>query len=273
VNDYKARAARLSTDSERIVSMNTCPVCCTDAQEEMCRCGYSFADQKIVDWEAARIALGAIPKSDWPARVQFERMANTVQVRKLGPSVTNRSGKGWSQARTARALDITPMTMSRDVRLAEALEQFPDLAQCSTKAEAQRRLDELQAPAGDGGPAGLYPSGFESEADLQQYLEHNWPQTTLADEWVLYREGHVDAGEIGIIDLLAKHKREPQWLVVELKVRKTSDQAVGQVLRYMGWVKRTLAAQGEQVNGLIIAKYPDPKTLYALDSVTHVSLP
>jgi len=39
----------------------------------------------------------------------------------------------------------------------------------------------------------------------------------------------------------------PRWLVVEHKRNQTSDQTVGQLLRYIGWVKRHLAEDGDVV--------------------------
>ena len=86
----------------------------------------------------------------------------------------------------------------------------------------------------------------------------------------------VDAGyefvtPVGRIDLLARHKRDPRWLVIELKREKSSDAVVGQVLRYMGWVKRHLVEGGETVEGLVVATEGDPQLHYALDVVPSVS--
>ena len=94
----------------------------------------------------------------------------------------------------------------------------------------------------------------------------------MGTDWELYRTGHVDTYEIGIIDLLAKHRKQPKWLVIELKVRKTSDQVLGQLLRYMGWVKERLAAKNESVEGLVIASRPDLQTLYGLTCLPDVRL-
>lgn len=80
----------------------------------------------------------------------------------------------------------------------------------------------------------------------------------------------MDTGEVGEMDLLAKHKTEPRWLVIELKVGRSCDDAVGQILRYMGWVKRERATNEEVVEGLIIAGVPDLPTLYALVYTTNI---
>lgn len=69
---------------------------------------------------------------------------------------------------------------------------------------------------------------------------------------------------MGRIDLLAKHRRAPKWLVVELKSNRTSDQTVGQILRYTGWVLENLAAPGEEVTGMIVAQDTDEHLRYAV---------
>jgi RecB family endonuclease NucS len=70
---------------------------------------------------------------------------------------------------------------------------------------------------------------------------------------------------------LAKHRRDTKWLVVELKRDDTSDAVVGQVLRYMGWVRQHLAQLGEEVQGLIIAREGDAALQYAISGVPNLS--
>lgn len=51
--------------------------------------------------------------------------------------------------------------------------------------------------------------------------------------------------------------------MIELKRDKSSDAVVGQILRYMGWVQKHLAENGELVSGLIIATEGTPASLRA----------
>ncbi len=60
--------------------------------------------------------------------------------------------------------------------------------------------------------------------------------------------------------------------MVELKRAQTSDDTVGQVLRYMGWVGSHLAESGESVEGLIIAHDNDARLHYALMGAPGVRL-
>ena len=53
-------------------------------------------------------------------------------------------------------------------------------------------------------------------------------------------------------------------LVVELKRERASDSVVGQVLRYMGYVKEQLADANQKVRGVIIALEDDQRMRRAL---------
>ena len=78
--------------------------------------------------------------------------------------------------------------------------------------------------------------------------------------------------DVGEIDLLARHRKQPRWLVVELKRGQTSDNTVGQILRYIGWIRRHLAKPKESVEGLIIARSVDDNLRYAASVVPLVKL-
>ncbi|NLG83529.1 MAG: DUF1016 domain-containing protein [Firmicutes bacterium] len=119
-------------------------------------------------------------------------------------------------------------------------------------------------------PPTLVIEGFRLERHLHEFLLDNWERTELGREWEIYREpGDEEAGfeyppDVGRIDILARHKSRPAWLVVELKRGQTTDQVIGQVLRYMGWVKRHLASPDEEIKGLIISAEADKNLQYAL---------
>lgn len=119
---------------------------------------------------------------------------------------------------------------------------------------------------------------FGLERHLHEFLRDNWNHIELGRDWALYQEpGDEEAGyeypcDVGRIDLLAKHRKEPRWLVVELKRNQTSDQTVGQLLRYIGWVKRHLAEDGDEVHGMVICREADEALHYALSMVPNVEL-
>jgi hypothetical protein len=119
---------------------------------------------------------------------------------------------------------------------------------------------------------------FDEERHLQWFLVQNWDKLSLSREWNIYSEpGNDMAGceyrcSVGRIDILARHRTESDWLVIELKRDQTSDITVGQVLRYIGCIKKEMAQPGEIVRGLVIAREADMSLLYALDTVQNVKL-
>jgi len=126
------------------------------------------------------------------------------------------------------------------------------------------------------GEATSSESVFALEKYLHEFLVDNWSATELSNQWSLLEEDGEIAGshyyteEVGEIDLLAKHNSEAKWLVIELKRNQTSDSTVGQILRYMSWVRKNLATNGEKVSGLIICRQIDRKLQYALDGLTDI---
>lgn len=118
---------------------------------------------------------------------------------------------------------------------------------------------------------------FGLERHLHAFLQDNWDRTSLAADWAIHTEDGDEVGveyqtSVGRIDVLARHRRENRWLVIELKRSQASDQTVGQVMRYMGWVKSNLAKRGGGVEGLIIARSGDEQIRYALEAVEHIRL-
>lgn len=76
----------------------------------------------------------------------------------------------------------------------------------------------------------------------------------------------------GWIDILAVEPESKAFVVIELKKGRTSEQVVGQILRYMGWVKKSLCKDGQPVKGLIICRQPDPKLSDAIEMTTNVDV-
>ena len=59
-----------------------------------------------------------------------------------------------------------------------------------------------------------------------------------------------NTNQVGVIDILCKDNNG-DFVVIELKKERSSDAVVGQIQRYMGWVKENLA-QDKDVRGIII---------------------
>lgn len=119
-------------------------------------------------------------------------------------------------------------------------------------------------------------SSFYMEKELENFLIANWDKTELAKEYELIEEeGEMVSQQyrtdIGIIDILAKDKKSGQYVVIELKKRQTSDDTVGQLTRYMGWIEEH-KTNGKLTKGIIIASSYDNKLFYALKKVKDVEV-
>ena len=75
--------------------------------------------------------------------------------------------------------------------------------------------------------------------------------------------------EVGVIDFLCEDEAANELVVVELKRGRSSDRVVGQILRYMGWVREQLAG-GRDVSGIIITHEYDDKVRYAVSELPRV---
>ncbi|GMV44089.1 MAG: hypothetical protein AMXMBFR64_58050 [Myxococcales bacterium] len=120
-------------------------------------------------------------------------------------------------------------------------------------------------------------TSFALERQIEDFLLENWDRTPLATDWRIYstpdepEAGNQFPTSIGRIDILAIHKSEPRYLVIELKRNQSSDQTVGQALRYLGWVKKHLATSGQSVEALIIAHTIGTDLQYAVSTIPSVS--
>ena len=118
-------------------------------------------------------------------------------------------------------------------------------------------------------------SAFALEKHLEDFLVKNWKQTSLGKNYDIYEEdgelvGQQYPSDTGPIDILAISKDKKTMLVIELKRGRTSDVVVGQVQRYMGYVKEELLEQNQTVKGLIIGLEADNKLKRALSVCQNI---
>lgn len=77
---------------------------------------------------------------------------------------------------------------------------------------------------------------------------------------------------IGRIDLLAVDEANDELLVIELKRGKGTDEVVGQLFRYLGWVKQHFARQGQRVRGVICVHEASERLRIAVSAAENVEL-
>lgn len=127
-------------------------------------------------------------------------------------------------------------------------------------------------------PAGAIEdsSAFAFEKHLEDFIVSNFG-AIFKGELRMYEDGAGADGrqyntDIGTIDILAFEPRSNSFIVIELKRGSTSDQVIGQILRYMGWVKKELCKDGQAVKGLIICHESDRKLSYALEMTNNIDV-
>ncbi|HOI77049.1 MAG TPA: endonuclease NucS [Methanofastidiosum sp.] len=117
----------------------------------------------------------------------------------------------------------------------------------------------------DGGPEEALKAygSISIENDLRDFLSMN--PSAIEKGFTDVRKEY-DTKEVGRIDLLCKDNRGNQ-VVIELKKGRKNDEVVGQILRYIGWVKKNY---GSKVRGIIIVNEPDERLQYAVDAINNL---
>lgn len=130
--------------------------------------------------------------------------------------------------------------------------------------EPEDEYDETAAPT------------FELEYQLRDFIAQNLNVIQVKGKRLrLYvdptgRDGIEFPSSVGPIDLLAIDD-SGAFFVFELKRKRSPDHAVGQLARYMGWVRQTIG-KGREVHGIIVAKEIGDNLRYAASVVPKVSL-
>jgi hypothetical protein len=116
-------------------------------------------------------------------------------------------------------------------------------------------------------------SEFAYERDLQHFLARNL--SLIEPGLSLYEEEDITGIEFPVgnrrIDILALDS-ENGYVVIELKVSRGYDRVVGQLLRYMAWIKSYHADEGQPVRGLIVAREISDDLLLACSELDNVGL-
>lgn len=116
-------------------------------------------------------------------------------------------------------------------------------------------------------------SEFVYESHLRDYLAKNLH--TLEPGLSLYSEDDINGVEFPaggrFIDILAVTS-DGDYVVIELKVARAYDRVVGQIARYMAWVRSNLASTDQSVRGVIVASHISEDLILACSEVPNVSL-
>jgi len=182
-----------------------------------------------------------------------------------------------------RQVNWLPITIAR-AAMSEALRNSTgSIGTVSTITDHHQEIEQfLAALPGQSAPGIVAtdpvvedPVAFAMEKHLEDFLVKNWAQTELAQQFKVYEEdgelvGQQYSTDAGPIDILAVSRDGQRLLVVELKRGRASDVVVGQILRYMGYVKEQIAEPHQTVEGAIIALDDDQKLRWALLAVPNI---
>jgi len=165
--------------------------------------------------------------------------------------------------------------------MSEALQNSTGSA--NTLAEITKHSIEIESLLSGSRPSSITsndptiedPSTFALEKHLEDFLVENWKKTELGKKFDIFHEdgelvGQQYETDTGPIDILAISKDKKELLVVELKKGRASDVVVGQVQRYMGYIKDEIAEDNQEVKGVIIAFESDLKIKRALSVTKHI---
>lgn len=117
---------------------------------------------------------------------------------------------------------------------------------------------------------------FPLESHLRDFVGKNLDSISVQGQKLrLYVD---DAGangieyqtDVGRVDILAVDEND-NFVVIELKLSRGADHALGQLLRYMGWIKANMSPH-KPVKGVIVAGNIDDKLRYAASVIPEVAL-
>ena len=114
---------------------------------------------------------------------------------------------------------------------------------------------------------------FAYEKDLQNFLSRN---LHIIEPGIrLFEDEGITGIEFPVggryIDILALDKNS-NYVVIELKVSRGYDRVVGQLLRYIAWIKKHQAEVDQNVRGIIIARVISEDLLLACEGLAGVEL-
>jgi len=119
-------------------------------------------------------------------------------------------------------------------------------------------------------------ASFALEAQLRDFIIENLSRVPVNGRRLKLfsdasaRDGREYPTDVGPIDILAQDD-SGDFVVFELKLERGPDRALGQLARYMGWVKLHLAGESS-VRGVVVARSIDDRLRYAVCVIPNVSL-
>lgn len=104
-------------------------------------------DMTEIELRESELAENMIRKDmTWAEEVVLKRKIHEMMVEKYGEKIgKTEDAPGWDSVKTAKILNSSTSTISRDLQLATAVEKFPDLSKAKNKSEALQILNKARS--------------------------------------------------------------------------------------------------------------------------------
>ena len=188
-----------------------------------------------------------------------------------------RAGHDLPHQRKVEWLELTIQRNEMSEPLRNSAGAIGTLCDISKHAEELNRLilGQQPPPISVNDPTIEDSSEFAMEQHLEEFLVKNWDKTLLGKKYQIYEEDGEKVGrqypsDTGPIDILAISKDKKALVVIELKKGRASDNVLGQIQRYMGYVKDELAEPQQHVCGIIIGYEKDDRLMRALSVAPNI---
>ena len=211
----------------------------------------------------------------WFANHYPKIKGNTVGLHVNGMSVNSRRRQHSPRVKPGAGWDLFFKLGPSEFRLWEPEKDPTPLYKADFEAGIPPSTDETESPTEENAEEDDRGSRkFAFERDLQNYLVQNLgllePGLKLyEDEDGQFNGVEFPAGQ-RYIDILGVGT-DGAYVVVESKVSRAYDRVVGQILRYMGWVKENLAGEAT-VRGIIVASEISEDLILAASLVENIRL-
>ena len=233
---------------------------------------HEFADQKLKHGQV----FSRQDAVRWFAEHYPNTKSNTVAMHVEGMSVNSPQRRHHPSIKPDSGYDLFFKLDSSEFRLWDREKDPPpcykaDLEAASAAKNAAEMGDSAEETTEEDD---LRSRKFAFERDLQNYLVKNLgllePGLKLyKDEDGEFTGVEFPAGQ-RYIDILAVGT-DDAYVVIETKVSRAYDRVVGQILRYMGWLKENFADEAS-VRGIIVASEISKDLILATSSVENIWL-
>jgi len=230
------------------------------------------------EFVAAELTPGKVFSKDdavrWFAQHYPKIKSITVQMHVNGMSINNRQRKHHTNIKPGSGHDLFYKLGPNAFRLWDAEKDEPPFY--ASTSDVDESADEMSADVEseefEDREDGPIAREFALESDLRNYISRNL--SVIESGLRLYEDEGITGIEFAAdgrrIDILCQD-RDGHFVVLELKVSRGYDRVMGQILRYMAWVKKNLA-DDKPVRGMIVASHITSDLKLAASLVPDVSL-